>query len=178
MKHFIIAIFAYLALVLQAGWVDRFSVNELAPAFLPLVLVLVVFTINGGAAIAWGAVIGLLSDCLSPSAMGVDMLTATLLVFVAQRVLSGKARDPVTPTASAGQFVLTTFLLTESMLLLSAASRIVLTGRTIGAELLFSKTAATACYSSAIGLTFLLAGRMIARLLPGDSRYQPHTTRV
>lgn len=170
MKTLTITFLIYFALVLQVGWGERLAVGGIEPAFLPLMLAVVVFAYQGWQSILWAGVIGLLSDCIAAESLGIDMLSASLIAYIGDRMLSGRKRDPAAPSVNAGAFVLATFLIVQAMLLFSTGARMLQTGLTAHAGEWLSVTAATSAYTAAIAFAVLLASRAIGRFLPQTHR--------
>ncbi|MCH8830206.1 MAG: hypothetical protein IID45_11575 [Planctomycetes bacterium] len=166
MKHVCLAITTYAALVLQTGWSARLTAGDILPVFLPLMIVVAIFGLKGPAALVWAAVIGLLGDCLTAEPLGIEMLCALSVTFVAGRMLADRTVGSSSRLPSLRLFVLVTFLTVESMLIVSTAARVLLTGRTVSAASLLSATSASAAYSTLIALAVYLFAKLLARILP------------
>ncbi|GAB4140807.1 MAG: hypothetical protein Tsb009_10340 [Planctomycetaceae bacterium] len=166
MKHLIIAILTYLALVLQAGWRESIVIGSFSPLFLPMLLAMVAVTVEGPAAIFWAAIIGLISDCLAAEALGIEMLGAILVVFVVQKNISGRQRISENASVPLGLWAMILFLMTEVLLVFSRAMRLLISGQTIEANPLFSSTVGVAACTTTVGLIVLIFGKLMIRVLP------------
>ena len=165
----------YFALVLQTGVRGPLAINGITPVFLPLVLLIVVFFFKGPSALLWAGIIGLLGDCLTPGALGVGMICATCILYLAQRRLRLRPAESIISVMLYGGFTISGLLLAKIIL------RTLLDGESIGSVSQFTPVIGTALYTSLIGLFAFLCSlfvkRMLVRVLPtrisrGTSRWQ------
>jgi rod shape-determining protein MreD len=163
-KHICLILLTYLALVLQTGVRGPLALNGITPTFLPLVLLIVIFFFEGPSALLWAAVIGFLDDCLTPRELGVGMICATCILYLAQRRLRLRPAESVISVMLYGGFTIFGLLLTTSMF------RTLLNGEPIKTVSQFTPVIGTAVYTSLIGLFVFLCclfgKRILVRVLP------------
>ena len=90
MRHVPLILALLASLALQPLLNERLGGAVVAVQLPLLVAALAMFATDGAATLLWTAAAGFVSDCLSPAPLGVDMLAATVVVFVVRRVLGGR----------------------------------------------------------------------------------------
>jgi len=145
-KHFAILLLAYVLLTAQVCVRDMLVIGRFSPDFLALLAVVCVLSISGWPALVWASLAGLLSDCLASGPLGIDMLTCTLMALVAQKWTSRPSRSSPLLAVTA------CFLIVLTLLLTSAASRVLLSGQPIDVAQMFVVVTGNALYSSGLGL--------------------------
>ena len=163
-KHICLILLTYFALVLQTSARAPLAISGITPVFLPLVLLVVILFFKGPSALLWGAVIGLLDDCLTPEKLGTGMICSTCILYLVQRRLRLRPAESIFSVMLYGGFTIFGLLLATSML------RTLLNGESIGSVSQFTPIIGTALYTSLIGLFVFLCclfgKRMLVRLLP------------
>ena len=86
LKNNLLLLSAYLAFVWQAALRPELDWNGYVPNFLALALVLVLWSLTDVTALIAAAVLGLLSDCLAPRALGNDMLCYLAVAILLQAI--------------------------------------------------------------------------------------------
>lgn len=166
MKNIAFALLTYVALVLQASVAPHISFEQAEPNFLMLVLVLALQVVDGWQAIVWAAVSGFLADCLMPEPLGTCMLTSTVAALLVQSSTIRRLRH------SALTSVPLAFGTIFSVLLLSAAARLVLAGvHSTNFDPRF--TLVSAAYTVTIGTAALAAWRILRAQVPSGGLFRP-----
>lgn len=170
MKHLGIAILSYLALVLQTGWGERLAIQEMAPEFLLLMLVFVIFCTDGWQTIIWAMVLGGLRDAISVGPLGIDLFSCVFVTSIVGRLLVGRSVGEQNQlskwnTVPLSQFVFTAFLSIGGILLFSTALRVLLSEETADAKLLLFLPAAKAAYSASLGFVVLFFQRFVCQII-------------
>ena len=75
----------YAAAVAQVALRNDLAVRGLRPDFLWAVVAWFAFGLEGGRAVAWAALGGLIADCLAPGPLGPGTLLATIATWIVQR---------------------------------------------------------------------------------------------
>jgi rod shape-determining protein MreD len=160
MKHGLLLIVTYLVAVLQASGHFRLHNDGGPVAFLPLVFVLAVFLFNDWRAVVWAAVMGLVSDCLKPGAVGIDMLCAVLVAGVALRLRRGKRSNPplIVRMLFGGGMVFAFHLLSQALSVTAARE-------TANAGVLLSQVATQTSGALVAGLVFVLGFNAVVPLV-------------
>ena len=160
MNHLGLLAFTYVALVLDTCLRTPIAVGQATPHWLALVAVSAVLLIDGWPALFWAGLAGLLSDCLKPGTIGIDMFVATMVVFIVQRAMRGQRSHSV------GSLMFLLFFMLFTFEFATTASRILVSpGEQSIVEILLS-VAGVAAYSTILGLTFVVGGRLGKRLFP------------
>jgi len=164
LKHIGLILLTYLAMVLETGVRPLIAIGPATPVFLPLVLLVVIFTVEGRSAVFWAASIGLLADCLTPEKPGIGLICATITLFIMQRRLF------LRPAKSFFSIAINGFGTVFGFLLMSRTIRIISSGRSFETVSQFTTTAGAAFYSMVIGMVvlgcFLVVRRIFSRILP------------
>jgi rod shape-determining protein MreD len=93
MKHVVLAVLTYAALVLQVARSRYEFLGAASPDYLLIVAAAALVVARGWPAIVWAALAGLLSDCLTPDRLGPCMLAATATAFVFERAFGRAFRN-------------------------------------------------------------------------------------
>lgn len=156
MKHIAFAGLLYSALVLQLE-AGRWAVGPFVPQFLWVIVVAAVFLYDGATAIVWAAIVGGLSDCLTPDRLGLDLILATLTAAAMQRwCVNGAAR---TLLAFAVWIVPGLFVAVAASLIL----RSVIGGASLPLLQLVWISGGIALYSGALAIAAVIAFRFLIR---------------
>lgn len=158
MKHLTLAGLAYVALVVQASVVPAMASGALEPRFLWLAALGAVLLFDGAAGLVWAAVLGLLSDCLCPGPLGIDLTLAALSAALVQRLIPSESRRSfvvVAATVGVGLMVLASG---------SFAARLWLAGTPVDPAHVLTISFGTALSTLACGTALWLASRVIAQL--------------
>ncbi len=161
MKNFGLLILTYVALVLESSVRTEIAVKGIAPSFLLLVVFAAVLLIDGWPALIWAALAGLLSDCLQPGQLGIDMMCATVVAYVVQRAIRGRS------TESTFAIACVNFLM---ILTIAMASSVVRHPPAPGSDdlmQLLMPALGVAAYSAMLGLVCMTLWRFARNLLPG-----------
>lgn len=165
MKHLLLALAAYAAAVFQSGAWFRLPVGDAPVLFLPLVLMLAVFLLEGWPAVIWAAGIGLLSDALGSGPLGLHMLCT---VFIGGIVLHVYRRDSRRSTAIDLLFAASMVFLLQ---MLSLSLSVAVEQRTVAPKMLFCTAAAQGLGSVAAGAVLLLLWNAVRPLVPRRRTY-------
>lgn len=157
MKHLLVLLILYPALVLQSSADSLLTVGGQSPHWLLGVMMVALLTIEGWPAIAWAGGIGLMGDCLSGERMGTLLICYALVAYVIDRLFERRVDQPWPFAAIVG------FLSVFIALLATTSVQIVVTGHQAdAADLLlkiFLATVATTTLSTSLlifsrGLSF------------------------
>jgi rod shape-determining protein MreD len=158
-KHICLILLTYCALVLQTSVRSPLAISGITPVFLPLVLLVVIFFFEGSSALLWAGFIGLLGDCLTPGELGIGMICATCILYLAQRRLRLRPAESILSVILYGGFTVFGLLLTTSKF------RTLLNEESIGSVSQFTPVVGTALYTSLIGLFVFLCCLFVKRTL-------------
>lgn len=158
-RHLLLLLLTYLALVLDAGS-SAWTVPEgTAPQFLLMTAAIALLVCPGAGAILWAALIGLLSDAISSGPPGLNVVLLANLAFFAQIFGIRSLRD----SAFAGGAVVWVFVTLAA--LSSLLLRCLLEGTTIDLAYLAQYAAGRAGASAAIFLVIMLTAKALLRSL-------------
>lgn len=160
-KHIGLAGVIYASFALQ-GSVAPGILGSFSPHFLLCALVVTTLSMDHWSVIVWAAAIGLLSDCLRPHLLGVDMLIAALIALSVQ--LTGIVNRRRLGVATMAFLSLTIPL---AALLASAAARAVVLHASADLSEILTATVRAAVATAACSISLLLCGSVAARLLFG-----------
>jgi rod shape-determining protein MreD len=153
----------YAALVAQVSLGDSLSIRGVPPDFLALAVVGATFLHRGASAVAWGAMAGLLADCVDSTRLGLHMLFATLLVAFVQSFIGTEWRKSAVAQTWIG------FVVVFAMLSGPTVVEMMLNRQTIVFPTILPALAATAVYSAAVGLALRTIWKSVAKLIPARS---------
>lgn len=160
MKHLGLVFLTYACCVLQTDFRHACAVGPVEPNFPMLALMIVALTVEGGPAVIWAALIGLLSDALTPGRLGIDMLGSVLAVLIALRWTARRCSASVLGQAGLG--TVTVFM----VLMLSTSLRSLLAEEPMQPGLLMLTSLATAAYTALLGVVLLFSLRLLKQLRP------------
>jgi cell shape-determining protein MreD len=163
-KHMILLFVGYAALVLDAAFGVRFAVGDVVPRFLPLVVMLAAFWLEGWPAVVWGAAIGLLSDSLNAELLGAEMACAAALVLLVQRLQGGRRAAGILMRVILG------FVIVAGLVFLPVTLRLLQAGTRLDIAAVGESAAMCAVYSLALGLGALVVLRIARNCLPMAGR--------
>lgn len=159
LKHVGLILLTYTALVLQSGASEMLMVGSIGPMFLPLVLLVVIFCVEGFSALLWGAVLGLLDDCMTPDRIGVGVICWTLAVYLVQCRLRARPADSL---LSVG---LCFFYSCFGLVFATTVLRAMTGGAGTAVIPLVTGVAGTALYTTAIGLLLFVFSFIVKQIL-------------
>lgn len=171
MAHAAMLLLTYAALVSQVSLRESLAVSGIAPDFLSLVVVVAAFGLRGASAIVWAAIGGLLADCLSSSSLGLQMLVATLVVAFIQTCIGVDWRRSGFVQALVGCAMI--------LVLISSAqiAQLIMNGQPVVAPRILPPLAATAIYSSGLGIVLRMFWKLALRMMPArPTESQPRTS--
>ena len=164
MKQIGFALLVYTAAVARTSVVPRLG---LAPASdVLLALAFPAALIGGAPGLLWAAVIGLVSDAIAASPLGVDLVWTTFFAWLAQRWLGRRSGVSSLTKASLA------FLLTAGLLSATALTRLWLASGSIDAALLAGAAAATALLSALLVLAGGVLFALPRQIFPARQRPQ------
>ncbi len=150
MKHLVVLLLLYPALVLQSSSASLLSVGGQSPHWLLGVMMVALLTIEGWRAIAWAGCLGLLGDCLSGERMGTLLICYTLVAYVIDRLFERRVEQPWPFAAIVG------FLAVFIALLAATSVQIVATGHQADAADLLLRIFLAAMATTVLSTSVLL----------------------
>lgn len=163
-QHVFIAVVLYSLFALQLGWVSQLDSLAFA-VWLPGLGFLLCANVAGGKArLAWAAILGLFTDCLSLDQLGINVLITTFLAMIVTSLRSGRVHS--------GSLLVTSFLTTFFWRFIQQISLSILGyhGNQIEHDFLLAfKNAAANCAVVLIVLMPIFAGRFVLGPRSGSS---------
>ena len=158
MRHIGLAVLVYTAAVARTSIVPRLGLEPAPDALLALAFFAAL--IGGVPGVLWGAVLGLVSDAIAPSGMGIDVFWTTLFVWLAQRWLRRRPGASI-PAKTTLAFAFSACLVTATVL-----TRSWLDSGAIDAAALAATAATTALVSAALVVSGGLLLALPRHILP------------